>query len=75
MPAEVAFRGSIDGTRPVRTAGVRFRQAQRDALFAIDSPFASLRLGPTNFAPLRLRKGGEPAAEYAIIVPGRRRTA
>jgi hypothetical protein len=65
---EVQFRGSIDETWPVETASLRIRQAQRNALFVLDTPFAYIGFGPTNLAPMRLRKGEELCETYEIEV-------
>jgi hypothetical protein len=65
---EVEFRGSIDGTWPVETAGLRIRQAQGNALFVLNTPFAFMGLGPTNLAPMRMRAGETLRETYEIAV-------
>jgi hypothetical protein len=65
---EVEFRGSIDGTWPVETARLLIRQDQRNALFVMDTPFAFMGLGPTNLAPMRMRKGEKLRETYEIVV-------
>lgn len=66
--AEVEFHGRLDGTWPVRRAGVRVRQHQKNALFIMEAPFAFLSLGPSNLAPLHLPKGSRIEEQYVVSV-------
>lgn len=68
VPCEVEFHGSLDGFWPVRRAGIRIRQDQTNALFALATPFAFMSLGPSNLAPLRLAKGGRIFERYVVTV-------
>jgi len=67
-PTEAAFHGSIDGTWPVARAGVALRQSHANALFALQSPFAFLSLGPTNLAPRTLSRGDRLVERYVVRV-------
>ncbi len=67
-PAEVEFRGSIDGTCPPRRAGVQLRQSQRNGLFVMETPFAFMSLGPSNLGPRELAAGQRLVERYAVVV-------
>lgn len=67
-PAEVEFRGSIDGAWPVQQAGVRIRQRQRHGLFVMDTPFAFMGIGPSNLGPVRLHAGECLSEQYDVTV-------
>ncbi|MGH2534850.1 MAG: DUF6807 family protein [Thermomicrobiales bacterium] len=68
IPAEVEFRGSIDGTWPVQRAAVTLTQFQSNALFVMETPFAFMSLGPNNLAPMQLQQGQRLVERYQVTV-------
>lgn len=77
-PKIVAFEGSIDSTMPTQGAGVRLEQEKRNALFALDAPFAFLSLGPSNLEVVSMAAGDVLDETYTVVAydcepPPRRR--
>lgn len=70
-PGRVTFLGSIDGAWPPPQVAVTLEQRQSNGLFALETPFAFIALGPSNLAE-RAMVAGEPLVErYAITVADR----
>ena len=67
-PRTVEFIGSLDETRPVRRAGVRFKQAGTYDLFVMSDNFAFMTLGPTNRKPLTLERGEAIRESFVVTV-------
>jgi hypothetical protein len=68
VAAEVAFIGRLDGRWPPERAGVRIAQAQANALFVMETPFAFMSLGPTNSSPRTLAAGEALSEAYTVRV-------
>jgi hypothetical protein len=75
VPVECEFHGSLDGTWPVKRAGVRIRQDQQYGLFILETPFAFLSLGPSNLGPRALGRGDQLSESYLVTVFDLPRTA
>lgn len=67
-PRRLDYISAADGYWPVRHAGVRFTQGQDNALFIMKDPFAYISLGPTNLAPLKLKRGAVIEERYGVEV-------
>jgi len=67
-PQRLEFRAAADGFWPVRHAGLRFTQGQRNALFIMKDPFAYISFGPSNHAPLDLSRGDRIEETYRLDV-------
>jgi hypothetical protein len=68
QPDEVQFVVSIDGTTPVKRAGVILSAQPKTGLFVMDEPFAFLSLGPTVLGGYDLKAGQHIRNEYLIKV-------
>jgi hypothetical protein len=67
-PREVTFIGRLDGRWPVERAGVSIAQAQENALFVMETPFAYMSLGPSNSSPRELAAGEVLSEAYVVRV-------
>jgi hypothetical protein len=67
-PRELEYVSAADGYWPIRHAGVRFTQGQDNGLFIMKDPFAYISLGPSNLAPLELKRGATIEERYGVEV-------
>ena len=68
QPDEVQFTVSMQGTTPVKRAGVILSAQPKTGLFVMNEPFAFLSLGPTVLGGYDLKAGRHLRNEYLIKV-------
>jgi hypothetical protein len=67
-PRTVVVQGKLDGAWPPPEVAVRIVQAQENAMYVCDQPFAFVGLGPSNQAPLVLQQGDVLREQYTVTV-------